>query len=902
MNYRINLIILLSWRIPISCMDLTLTKPDEAFLKSLAHSVSTSVHHSDAIQIRTDSLAPAALTRYTGTGALEDSPAIDELSAAYPASPQTQVHLERLRSFTAESFPELPRTDRSQELIAALNLRKYSEALTLLQEGDALIDTPDENGWTAFLHACSHVAISCTRDVITVFLNRNDIHINGAQAKDGLTPLRAVGFDDLRLLQILIERGAEALTPMADNTTIFDELTEEWRNRTIDPSTALTVSSLLMQARDIRKLAEEMPRDPRIIKIIGHAAWQAEMNGDLDQQVINEIRRGSSATDIEKLFTHKYDVTKKCIEHPEYTAFDYALLLKRNDIQEILTKRKSDRSPELIAALQAKNIGLVYEILADQKSGIDSPDETGWTPFLHACSAFGKHPTSLNAHIVEEFLKRSLQVNWSTSTGYTPLQALPFCEPAIIGKLVEKGATALRQRLEEGRLLSVFDNFNKHFRQIKETTLNAPVDLLPLLEISDQLMKARDVVELLKTNPTSARAICLIGSIALKEEMLSDPHQTFINAIRRSEDIAAIKTCMPDDADITAPCVEHVGWDAFFYAVAHSRLDIIELLIAFGYPLQSAYTRFFCTSPITTITQQQDTCLTDFEVETHEIVEIGNSEVKELLTRYFNLATHSSTGNLSLFTQEWSQAPQLCITVRFQGSKTLLHLACSCSNPNLDLVCYLVENLNAPINLTDSEGLTPLALAVLGNHEKLIKYLILHGASYRAALSGLREQAARRHLLYLAQLEDIYTKALTDEATLAPSALLTALEQELNKSYPQYLSIAAIVECLNVNQAKLIHRAIRSFDRQLFQIVSSKNEFDPNLRTTNGLTPLLLVFSLLETDDYTESRKRFVQHAVRTLLNKKGIDVQAKDQWGLSAHDKAVVLDPELDALLCEHT
>ena len=89
--------------------------------------------------------------------------------------------------------PRTTQKDLSAELILALHGKDDARIDTIISDHDALIETPDNFGYTAFLYACNYCETHDNPDRVLKFLERKDINVNWKAASNGLTPLLALG-------------------------------------------------------------------------------------------------------------------------------------------------------------------------------------------------------------------------------------------------------------------------------------------------------------------------------------------------------------------------------------------------------------------------------------------------------------------------------------------------------------------------------------------------------------------------------------------------------------------------------------------------------------------------------------------------------------------------------------
>jgi ankyrin repeat protein len=59
---------------------------------------------------------------------------------------------------------------------------------------------------------------------------------------------------------------------------------------------------------------------------------------------------------------------------------------------------------------------------------------------------------------------------------------------------------------------------------------------------------------------------------------------------------------------------------------------------------------------------------------------------------------------------------------------TTLHIACSASHGDLDIVKVLLQT-KSNVNQTNSYGVTPLMVAVIAGHDHIVEYLLDNGAN-----------------------------------------------------------------------------------------------------------------------------------------------------------------------------
>lgn len=798
-------------------------------------------------------------------------------------------------------------------LFAAIEAGNTAETSQLLLEiKPSEIDIPNISGFTPFMCACRHTCLTNTTEIVRLFLQRQDIN-SKQKTEQNLTPLRALGLEHPEILGILTARGAEALVIM-DHThpTIFDLFNHEWNDQTTPRTTLIESMRFLLQAEDVKKLLAESPNAPMALKIISTRALEAEAAGNCTQKLINEIRRGTASKLIQTLLTHSVDLLTPCLDRP-WTAFDYASALGRADITELLEARKRDKSPELIKLIPVDaNFNQICELLSNKIWEVDSPDERGWTPFLHACARCDSY---LGSTIVEKFLKYRKDLNINVSAeGMTPLRAARFTFPEILSRLIKWGAHAL---IRSKNSTTIFDD-------LERSALSDP-DKLAIRTI---LMQAQDVKDLLISHPTSPEAIKLLGPSAVSAEMKGNKEQRFINAIRRGRDYEHIRSLITPGLNINAPCGERIGWNAFLYAIVNGKLEIIRLLIEQGCTIEAEVRGVNCADEpgaLEAIENKRKESIPQkavedtgresvfFEFSTLSIEQLtSDKNIKQLLASYLRLNDYACKGYYASFKAEWesylSHSP-LFVNARFEDQATFLHAASR--NNKLPIAQYLIEILHASIDLQDSRMMTPLAEAIAKGNKDLATYLISQGASYEKALIGLREKADRNRLLNLSQLRTAEARAaLAGEDTPESrdrNALLTSLEQALLVDPPQYPLIAALTECFDVNtplpttQEYLLHHAIRMLDIKLLRILAKKKEFNPNLPTNQDLTPLHLLFAVAASHDYTDYKRKLVHQALGVLLRfKRKLDLQALDRWGRTALDRALVQDLELAKLLLQ--
>ena len=163
---------------------------------------------------------------------------------------------------------------------------------------------PNTSGLTPFMYACRQASLTDTTEIVQLFLQRPDIDVKQKTAQN-LTPLRALGLKHPKILGILIERSEQALVTM-DHThpNIFDLFNQESNDQTIPRETLIESMRFLFQAEDVKKLLAESPTTAEALKIISARALEAEMAGDCNQRLINEIRRGTASELIQPLLTH----------------------------------------------------------------------------------------------------------------------------------------------------------------------------------------------------------------------------------------------------------------------------------------------------------------------------------------------------------------------------------------------------------------------------------------------------------------------------------------------------------------------------------------------------------------------------------------------------------------------
>ena len=122
----------------------------------------------------------------------------------------------------------------------------------ILADTSKQVDT-DIEGFTPFLHACHRFRTNQNVEVIQAFLNRGTTLRINFTSPLGLTPLRALGFDNEKLISALLARGAHALTSLqdSDRPTIFDDLDRLFTEGTIDTVQHDRLLRLFNQAEDV---------------------------------------------------------------------------------------------------------------------------------------------------------------------------------------------------------------------------------------------------------------------------------------------------------------------------------------------------------------------------------------------------------------------------------------------------------------------------------------------------------------------------------------------------------------------------------------------------------------------------------------------------------------------------
>ena len=856
-----------------------------------------------------------SLMRLVSSRRISDDQFQDGNSIADPLRETNLSQVERLLSSTSSllTSPSKIQKDLSADLIVALHAKNNERIDAIISDLEAVVETPDAFGYTAFLHVCSRCETDDKPDRVLTFLERKEINVNWQAPTNGLTPLLALGFNYQPVLNALIERGAHALAKSISNTTIFDKLIALSKQKIKPLSDLLGLYEILLQAQDVQKLKSENPDSPELLKLISTDCWMDSLINP-NQKIINAVRQNESVSDIQDLLTRDVLVTTPCLERPTWTALDYAKALGRSDVVELLEKHQRNRSPHLIEALtNTLNNDVVLRILENRDYLVDEPDKSGWRPFLHACATCS---TPTRKQLVLAFLKnrKDLDVNASAHNGLTALRAVGFDGTNdILKKLIKREANALAKMHDSQA--TVIDDLYEHFKKTEQSN----DEKLALLDI---LLEAQDVKSLIASKPRSPEAIKIIRKAAFKAELENNSHQRFINAIRRNESIETITRLLQPEVLITASCEDNPGMNAFLYAVSLNRFDIVKLLIHAGFPIEATMGVCYIEKVDPEPEEELQNPSILFDVDTFNLTDLTSDDaIKAHLNAYLTLselAAHCSLDSeIDMFKQE-SMRHKLFVNARFKNKKTFLHLACA--HGSLKLARLLVETLGAEIDLQDSYGRTPLAEAIFNKHTSffsqgddshtdLARYLISHGACIRTALAALHEQAHRNRLLQLTNLNKAGT-LLSAENSIEESQinnLLTQIDVAMTTEKPDYSLIAACAELVDINKplpgtgTHLIHLALRFQDPLLLKIIAKKSEFDPNIKTKFNQTPLLLLFSVLATSDYGTYSQKFAQIALDILLKCKNLDLKQKDPWGNSAFDLALGIDTKLAETLFQH-
>ena len=729
-----------------------------------------------------------------------------------------------------------------------------------------------------------------------------------------LLPSWHSGSNYQQALHALIERGAHALVKNISNATIFDKLIALWKQKIKPLSDILGSYDSLLQAQDVQQLRRENPDSPELLKLISIDCWM-EGQHNPQQNVINAVRRNESISDIRNLLTRDMLVTTTCLERRTWTAVDYAKALDRTDVVELLERHRRNRSPHLIDALTITfNNDTVYRILENHDYLVDEPDSDGWRPILHACATCSS-PTRKN--LVLNFLKNrtDIDVNASANNGLTLLRAIGFAGTSkILKKLIKRGANVLATM--HTSQATVIDDLYEYFKQDKELSNDEKLALL------DILLEAQDVKNLIAKKPRSPEAIRIIRKAAFKAELENNPHQRFINAIRRNESIDTIKRLLTPQVVITTSCEDSPGMNAFLYAVLLNRFDIVQLLIHAGFPLEATMGVCYIEKEDPEPDPELFYSSILFDIDTFKLTDLtSDADMKAYLDAYLTLselAGRCSVDSEQAHFKTEFERHKLFVNARFENNKTFLHLACA--RGSLKLARLLVETLGADIDAQDSDGRTPLAEAIFtdissyilssdDSHTDLARYLISHGACIKTALSALHKRAHRNRLLQITNLNKAGT-LLSAEKPLEESqinSLLTQIDVAMTVEKPDYSLIAACAELVDVNKplpgtgTHLVHLALRFQDPLLLKIITKKSEFDPNIKTKFNQTPLLLLFSVLATSDYGAYTQKFAQTALDILLKCKNVDFKPKDPWGNTAFDLALGIDTKLADKLFKH-
>jgi len=117
-------------------------------------------------------------------------------------------------------------------------------------------------------------------------------------------------------------------------------------------------------------------------------------------------------------------------------------------------------------------------------------------------------------------------------------------------------------------------------------------------------------------------------------------------------------------------------------------------------------------------------------------------DVVELLVKDYSVDTYAATDGDPIVFEVFTAAPQLFITDFHKLTKVIISVRTGKSGHTLlhyavltccfQIVCFLVEECGADVNISNNYSSTPLHIAYMAGHTDIAQYLIQHGADVMA--------------------------------------------------------------------------------------------------------------------------------------------------------------------------
>lgn len=360
------------------------------------------------------------------------------------------------------------------------NLFEYVLLGDIEKLGAALASGSDVDVTNSTGETLLHIAASLGNLSIVETLLANGADVNAKNAHER-TPLSvAVVADDLPVMKSLIEAGAltsETITLEGESVTLFDVAVANGSldaAMLLDPQEAKLVKDELtlikkgleltdaakigdtkLIHRLVQKGADLEFRDENLWVPLIHAAANGHaeaalglinLGADVNSKDVNDLTALHAAT----LGNH-VDVVRVLLEagadqsilvEEKFTAYDLAQAQGFLALASVLEKPENKNIPEdVFALIKSGDVGLLMSLFKSNRQLMTKPDNSGWTPLMHAIQA-GRNEIAV--HILRE---TNNEVNRHTKDGTTPILIASMQGNNFIALELLKHGAALEQSL-----------------------------------------------------------------------------------------------------------------------------------------------------------------------------------------------------------------------------------------------------------------------------------------------------------------------------------------------------------------------------------------------------------------------------------------------------------------------